>query len=135
MRPMLQSTRDIWRAVRDAGEAGLRARAVRGVAKDLPAATITERLSAMRRHGYLRYEGVTSYGVWHVGNRAPAGETLKIGAGPVPFDVADPRDSKFYATNGGQRLRERPLRPAPSGPPQGVPASVWALAAMCAGQP
>jgi len=135
MRPMLQSTRDIWRAVRDAGDAGLRTRAVRAVAPELRTATITERLSAMRRHGYLRYDGVTCHGVWRVGALVPHGELAQIGAAPVPAEAVPPPDYRDSTDRRVAGKSERPLQQAPRGVPHGVPASVWALAAMCAGQP
>lgn len=136
MKTMLQSTRNIWRAVRDAGDAGLRTRAVMPIAPELGIGTLTDRLTALRRHGYVRFVGAPRCGVWKVGSRVPLGEAPQFGAPPVEVDEA--AIQAFMDQAGGPRRVDTPFHPAPAGVPRGVPSSVWALAAMCdvtAGQP
>lgn len=119
------SSRLVWRAIRDAGVGGLQPADVHALVPELRGVTLIDRLRRMSSVGYLRYHGISRHGVWRVGPNLPAGEVSALGAPSV--DALDGCTPDYPA----------PCRPASRhfGPPPGVPTSVWHLAAMYAEQP
>lgn len=121
MSHMATETRTIWRAIRDAGPAGMTPAAVRALLPHLPGRHVGFRLNALQSLDYLVYVGASQRGSWHVGNRAPVGESFEVGA---------PTCRSALASHGESSPRRRPLcrQAMPA-----VPRSIWHLAEMCAG--
>lgn len=78
---LAQSTRDVWRAVRDAAPEGLTPGQVQAVinGRRKPGGTKTM-LQTLRRRKHLRFEGQTTGGRWHVGTVVLPGECAEQGA-------------------------------------------------------
>jgi hypothetical protein len=113
--PLAETSRELWRRLRDAQPEGLRPKAVIAVfGSGRGKSAIRQTLQHMRRKGYIRYEGVTKGGTWHVGAVTLPGEQARING------VLQPPAE--------QPEIQRPLSRPVQGRPKGVPASVWELA-------
>jgi hypothetical protein len=120
MRAHAGYTLDIWRAVRAAAGAGLSTSEVRGIVAGRANDHATEAcLQNLRVTGYLRFEGITRWGRWHLGTEVP------------PAVLAHERQ---LAQDDGEPVKDtawdrKPLHKPVSGVPQGVPNSIFSLAA------
>lgn len=121
--PMHPLARVIWRAARDAQDAGIDLEAAQHISgADTKSAAVQARLASLCARRYLTRIGHKHWPRWVAGLNVPEGESPEIGSPPVqsrsawakPFD--DLSSSQFTA-----RL-------------QGTPTSIWHLASLVAAQ-
>lgn len=120
---MHASTLEVWSAVSATMPAGTTHQALRPALPKMPAATLSRKLQNLACMGYLCCSRKGPGGIWQTTDKVPL---ALLPASEQPAPTKRKRVHRPYK----RREPADVARPAPSGPPPGVPNSVFALGAL-----